>query len=213
MINENSLEESFLETLQKKDILPEIIDLGDAGLNEISKKTELLGELPYIKVAYGVLKVPGAIRDFLLTKKIIRFLTQFRSLSDSERANMFCDLNGDPDERRKVGEHLLTILDKSESVEKADLLGKLFKYYCLGRMSTSEFLRNSIIVTNLITSDIRELPKYREEQEKKVYSAPLHSMGLLVRTSGFNNKGNDVEQDKYMISGLGKQLVEWLELE
>lgn len=212
MNDENSLEDSFIETLEKKDITQDIIDLGDAGLREIALKTNLLEELPYFRVAYGIGKFYGAFRDHFLTKKIIRFLTQFQSLSDTERANMFADLNGDPEERNKVGEHLLAILDKCESAEKADFWGKLFKYYSLGRMTKPELLRNTLIVNNLFVSDLKELPKYYEEQEKKVFSPALHSMGLLVRTSGGDNRDYDVEHDGYMISGLGKQLVEWLEM-
>lgn len=210
-LEDNNLEISMLETLKKSDIKDEIIELADAGINKLASMENVLSELPYVKGLYALYKVQGAFRDTYLIKKLLHFLRELNSVEEKDRVNMFWDLQNDDPQRIKIGEHIIVLLDKSENTEKADFLGKLFKYYTLQRINSSEFLRMSMIVTNLITSDLKKLPTYIEEQQKKVYSPALHSMGLLVKTKGFDNTGNDVEEDGYLISALGKQLVELLE--
>lgn len=210
---ELNLEVSMVDTLEKADIKGELLELADAGIHELVKMEGALSEIPYIRGLYSAYKVVGAFRDTQLIKKILHFLRESNKIPEKDRSNMWWDLQNNNEQRIKVGEHIIALLDKSENVEKADYLGRLFKYYTLGKIDSSEFLRMSMIVTNLISYDLKQLPSYITEQQGKYYSAALHSMGLLVRTSGFENRGKDVEDDGYEISGIGKKLVALLEFE
>jgi hypothetical protein len=210
---EINLEVSMIETLEKADISDELLELADAGVQQLVKMEGALSEIPYIRGLYSTYKAMGAFRDTQLIKKILHFLRESNKISDTDRANMWWDLQNDNEQRIRVGEHIIALLDKSENVEKADYLGRLFKYYTLGKINSSEFLRMSMVVTNLISHDLKQLPSYIAEQQGKYYSPALHSMGLLVRTKGFDNRGKDVEDDAYEISALGRKLVELLEFE
>lgn len=212
MSEEIDIEKTMLETIEKADIKDELFDLADAGIHRLIESKDILSEIPYIKSLFAIKNVVVAYRDIQLIKKLLHFLKEINSVSDTDKANMWHDLH-DLETRRKVGEHLFTLLDKVESTEKADYLGRLFKCYTQKKINSSELLRMTMVVSTLITSDLKQLPTYITEQKSKYYSPALHSMGLLVRTSGFENTGKDVEEDGYEISALGKQLVELLEFE
>jgi len=152
-----------------------------------------------------------AFRDYFLVKKLLRFLTEFHSITEKERENMFWDLYGDVKKQQKIGEQIIVLLDKAEDAEKANMIGKLFKAYTEMRINSATFLEYSFTVSNLIVAHIKYLPTYTQDQQGKYYSRALHSMGLLIQTSGASNSG-DNEIDGFMISGRGKQLVELLEL-
>ena len=68
-------------------------------------------------------------------------------------------------------------------------------------------------INNSILSDLKQLPRFKEELGDLYFASSLHSYGLLVRTGAFDNRGNDVEQDKYMLSAIGRDLIRLLELE
>jgi len=210
---EINLEESFLETIKKADIKSEIIDLADAGIAHLESMHGLLEEIPYIRSLYAISKVGMAFRDRHLIKKLLHFLRELDTISEEERLRMFWDLEDNPQEKIRVGEHIMTLLDKAENTEKADFLGRLFKKYTLMKINQSDFFRFTMIVNNSILSDLKQLPRFREELGELYFASSLHSYGLLVRTRGYDNTGNDVEQDKYMLSAIGKQLITLLELD
>jgi hypothetical protein len=148
-----------------------------------------------------------------LIKKLLHFLRELNTISEEERMRMFWDLEDNPKEKIKVGEHIITLIDKAESTEKADFIGRLFKKYTLMKIDSSQFIRMTMIVNNSILSDLKQLPRFKEELGGLYFASGLHSFGLLVKTGSFDNTGNDVEQDKYMLSAIGKNLISLLELE
>jgi hypothetical protein len=210
---EINLEESFLETIKKADIKSEIIELADASIGKLESMHGVLEEIPYIKSLYAFGKVGMALRDRHLIKKLLHFLRELNTISEEERMRMFWDLEDNPKEKIKVGEHIITLIDKAESTEKADFIGRLFKKYTLMKIDSSQFIRMTMIVNNSILSDLKQLPRFKEELGGLYFASGLHSFGLLVKTGSFDNTGNDVEQDKYMLSAIGKNLISLLELE
>lgn len=210
ILNQENL---MVETLEKYQLPDNIAELADVGLNEIANKLDVLVNIPYIRGIYGFVKAGGAFRDYFLIKKLLKFLTSINSVSEKEQIDMFWDLQNDSEKRIEIGQHIIAILDKAENIIKADMNGKLWKYYCLKKINSAKFLRLTMVVTNLITEDIKKLPTYNVEQKGKEYSAALHSMGLLVRTSGFENKPFEVEEDGYQLSSLGAELIELLEMQ
>ena len=210
---EINLEESFLETIKKADIKSEIIELADASIGQLESMHGVLEEIPYIKSLYAFGKVGMALRDRHLIKKLLHFLRELNTISEEERMRMFWDLEDNPKEKIKVGEHIITLIDKAESTEKADFIGRLFKKYTLMKIDSSQFIRMTMIVNNSILSDLKQLPRFKEELGGLYFASGLHSFGLLVKTGSFDNTGNDVEQDKYMLSAIGKNLISLLELE
>ncbi|TDO26249.1 hypothetical protein [Sediminibacterium goheungense] len=212
MSEEINLEQTLLETIEKADIRDEIFDLADKGFNQFIKSKSILEEIPFVRSLFAIGRSTMAIRDFLLIKKLIHFLKAINTISDDDKTEIWWDLEYDYDKRKVIGEHLLTLLDRVESTEKADYLGRLMKAYILKKIKYSELLRLTLIVTNLFTEDLKALPIFHKEQRSIFYSRSLHTMGLLVKTATCDNRGNDVEDDGYEISLLGKKLVDALEL-
>lgn len=91
--------------------------------------------------------------------------------------------------------------------KKAKLIGVLFKKTLNEKIDYELFLRCSAIIDKAFLPDLKKLPEYKIPIGNQEISAPLYGLGLLIKTSSFNNI-NDIEQDSYKLSKLGKSLCD-----
>ncbi len=72
------------------------------------------------------------VHDRLFAKKILDLLTGLADLAVEERQELIARLEGDPKYGRKVGEHLVDLIDRIESHRKPAMVARVFKAYLRG---------------------------------------------------------------------------------
>lgn len=142
-----------------RDITSEAAEiLLDATLDE-----GLLREIPvfgWIAKTFGFV---SSIRERIFLKKILRFLHETQATTAKERRMFAARMEADPEHQQKVGESLFLLLDRHETVEKSELLGRLFAALIRMDISDRDFERYAYILDRLFVEDLIGLAKHYEK--------------------------------------------------
>ncbi len=111
---------ALTETLRKS------FDWADAAKMGIAE-SGLLERIPLMGWVASAARGVFAVRDQLLLKKIMLFLEPIGELDEKEKSKWADELDQDPDERERVGEQLMLILDRQDDPRKARILGVIWK--------------------------------------------------------------------------------------
>src|SRR5947208_15527036 len=112
-----------LATEAATEIAKEYAEIGlDAVLSE-----GLLKDIPVVNTVVALGKLGISINDRLLIKKLLAFLSNFQTVSAEDRTEMVRKLESDSAYGRKVGEHIIELLDRIESHLKPRMVALVFK--------------------------------------------------------------------------------------
>jgi hypothetical protein len=139
-----------------RDLTTEGIDiLFDSALKE--------GPFRDIPVVGWLVKTYGAInsvRDWILLRKILHFLRGTQAATAEERHAFAERMEADPAYQRKVGESLFLLLDRHETVDKSELLGRVFAALIRQEISEEAFQRYAFIIDRLFLQDLTHLERH-----------------------------------------------------
>jgi hypothetical protein len=142
--------DSIISCPEGKELL---FDFTEFGIDQLLEDG-LLKDIPWVGWIIKCKSVYTSISDRILLAKIARFLFALHSHSWEQR-NEILERITSTDDRRKIGEQVLIALEKTDALEKADLLGKVFSYYVRGLLSEVEHSRLVDAVIKCHTSDLK----------------------------------------------------------
>lgn len=145
-----------------------IVSVGAENLEKVSEgviETALdcvldegvLREFPIFGTIVGVGRAIGNARDYILGRKIEKFLAEVSRLSWGDRARAVAELAGTEDQKERVGEVVIDMLDKADSDLKPELLGRLFVAVGRGRVSPADYLRLCAMINGAFRDDLLAL--------------------------------------------------------
>lgn len=206
----NVLNDKFLDTL-KNDTQEVVIDIAETGLDSILEN-EVIRQIPIVKYLYIGKKVAFDLKEFFFIKKLTRFLNEISSISVDDRRIFLEKIKVDDE---YLGEHILMIIEKLDSIEKPILIGRLFNALARGEIDTNLFYRLCNVVDSTYINDLYYLKDNIEKNELTGFAGmSLSNAGLAVRytydggTWGGKNEVDDENQIGYRTTNLGKRLVE-----
>jgi hypothetical protein len=200
------IEQSIERTLEISDLANIDIDLAEVTIDSIMNDG-LLKDLPIVSSIVGLTKLGIKTRDFLLLKKILKFLTQLDSTTNDERQKFIRDVETNETYNKKVGLALILILDKLEDLEKPEILGKLLTASIKGIIDYQTFLRLSYLIQKLFIPDLEYLRKIRKgidvdyNKQDELY---LSGLMISIPTGGARFDG----RNEYLINPLAETLLE-----
>lgn len=116
----------------------------------------ILKDIPIVGTFFNLYNLSQNISNSFFTKKILKFLLELNSISNKERLNFIEQLDNE-NESAKIGEKLLIIINNLEDVDKATILGKLFKLAIEGKIEMQTFMRLSYMVDRAYLEDLKVL--------------------------------------------------------
>ena len=125
--------------------------------------SDIASHIPGVKHVIAFARALNAVRDRLLMVKLARF---FKVLSDvplAERLVLSQSLEADPKYRRKVGEHILELLDRIDSERKPAMCGHVFAAYARNEIDPTLLLR--------LLSAIERVPIYEIDSVRELVEA------------------------------------------
>ena len=132
------------------------IDIAEIALDSVLAEGLLRG-IPVVSTVVALGKTGLMLRDRLFLKKILAFLDELDKIPEPERTKVRDNIGADPDYAKKVGDTLITLLDKYDEPDKARLLARLFSSYISGQIDRQEFLRHSNGLTIAYLADVQLL--------------------------------------------------------
>ncbi|QBG96103.1 hypothetical protein EYC55_12475 [Xanthomonas oryzae] len=138
-----------------------------------------LKSIPVVGAMLAVKDGVVAIRDRIFAAKVARFIGSVASLSASERARAVDLLAGTAARRERLGELLLSRIDRSDPIHKPEMLANLFIALGRGRVAAADFDRLSDMVVQVFLGDYRVLSQRREVADIE------ESRRFALQASGF----------------------------
>lgn len=152
-MGKTNLENSLIEIIGDKGFFDIISDAGEIIL-DASMTDGILKDLPIIGTIVKLYKSGVGIKGYIFVKKLNRFLTALKDVPKEQREDFVNRINDDPEFKKKVGESLILILDRLDSIDKTDYIAKAFKKYMEEHISYEMFLRVSSAIDRSFLPDL-----------------------------------------------------------
>ena len=116
----------------------------DGNLQDIAQyivdgiaSADIASHIPGIKHVVTFARAFNAVRDRMLLLKIAQFFEAFSNVSLADKMMMAQSLEADPKYRRKVGQHILELLDRVDSHRKPSMCGYAFAAFARGEINAT----------------------------------------------------------------------------
>ncbi len=197
-IVENTLKDSDLHEFSEG-VLEAILD---ATLND-----GILKDIPILGSLISASKIVINFSDRILLKKIFYFFAELKGTNLLRRKEMIQRVNFSENNRIRIGEKILYIIDKSEDHISAKFIALIFKDFLEESISYSEFLRGASIINRLFIEDLeRFISCERRELERTIsdHDQPISDFEnnlILAGICSTSREGVRVrDQDDYKMS-------------
>jgi hypothetical protein len=164
-------------------------DLIAEGLDTVLHSALDIGPVRDIPVVGWLVKtydVIKSIREQLYLLKILRFLKGVQGITAEERHAFAARMATDPDYERRVGESVFLLLDRHETADKSELLGRVFKALVRREISEEEFQPYAFIIDRLFLQDLTYLAQhYRSIADFEAARAASREQGEHVGWEDF----------------------------
>lgn len=180
-INEEDVEISLIRSIATSDLRDVAVDLAEIALDSVLEEG-LAKDIPVVGTLYKVYKSALTVRDKLLLKKILLFLSTLHTIPLDQRESFLKDIESD-NQSQKIGETLLLLLEKHDSMSKPQILAKVFAGYVKGFIDYFTFLQLARAIDQLQIEELVKLESYYEKgyhpQEQTVWQQ-FAQCGLAV---------------------------------
>lgn len=207
----NKIDTSFRQTITKSKLSDLTQDLTELGIDTFIDN-EFVKSLPFVKTAVGLYDMGYRIHSHFLTKKILRFLFEFSTITDSEKIELIDKLDHSPKYSKDFGERLLLIIDSYDDFDKASLLGRAAKLLSKNLIEINDFMRLSHIINRAYFGDLTilaQFPDIDDVQKESLYTLGLLSLKPKMIENGMS--GYEVRmklnQTDYVLNETGKMMI------
>jgi hypothetical protein len=182
------------------DIAPDYAEMALDVLTE----SPLVKEIPVVKSVIAAYKTGMAIREGHFVKKLLMFLKEFHADStENEKIREYREqIEKDSAFRGRVTEHLLVILDRFVTAEKAQVLAYLFRAHVRGDVLWEDFVSLSIVLDALQPHSYRFLGQMAELKPPFSMHNSDSSEEALLFAAGIGNRFGT----KFSVTPLGQML-------
>jgi hypothetical protein len=142
-----------------KDLQEVAIDLSEAALDSLINN-EVIKDIPLIGTCVRLARATMSIPDLIFAKKVERFISVINSIPPERREQFHNRLETEAGLRRKTGELVVLTLDRSEDLQKAAIIGKLFSHFITGEISLDILRRLMFAVDRAFIDDLLSFPQW-----------------------------------------------------
>jgi hypothetical protein len=150
-------------------------DYAQALMDVVVSENKVLEHIPVIKTLTAAVTAVKSVRDQILLQKLARFVAALAEVPADQRRAMIGKLEAEPGYKRKVGAHLVELLDRVDSHRKPLMIGEVFAAYLRGQIDATMFQRLLGAIERLSAIDI--------DAVRKFLSSPNPDLGEITRES------------------------------
>jgi len=187
-------------------------DILEVGLDSILDDG-ILKDFPLIGGFVSLGKIGITINDRIFIKKLIHFLYETQNIPKHKREEVINKINESNKYQLSVGEKIIFILDKADSISKAKHVGKLFRYVLEEKIGYEMYSRCVNAINMIYDSDLTHFLKTQiTDFSGSIEKDGLINSGILkvVSAEGETTMGGSVFELKYIISEVGECLRKYL---
>lgn len=176
---------------------------GTEAVADVIMNGELITSIPFVGLAWKSAKAMDDIRDRLFMAKVGRFMSGIGQVSEAEQQQIKETL-AKQSGVQKVGEVVLLTLEQLNDLNKATLIGSLFRIYIDGQLSGDDLRRLAGAINIAFWDDLTD---FVWGQCDNACQRRLMTAGFYHFTSGFAFESH--VSLNLNISPLGRTLLEF----
>lgn len=184
----------ILEWIESTELSEIVTNLLEATI-DIFHEDGLIRDLPIAGTILKTLQLSGRIRDYLFLRKTGYFLYEIQSIPQEKRQRFLARIEASQKAQNRIGENLILLLERQDAMQKASMLGLVYKAFMEEKISKIELEQLSIAIDRLKISDIISLVNFytnpsqgqtaEETFEKQNQLFPLAVTGLVDQRIGY----------------------------
>ena len=167
----------------------ELTDFSITAIDEIVSSTvsnEVVKSIPIISNVVKAIEAFKNVRDIIFVKKISRFLFELESVSEREKIDFIKLLkeDGNNEEKRKVGETLICILDKCSDFDKPFFIARVFAAYVQKKITYTQCVRLYNAIDAATSVDLYVVSSEKNIGQNKALLNTILNTGLSENHAG-----------------------------
>jgi hypothetical protein len=160
---------------------------------EVIVSDDVLRHIPIVRTITAMGAAVVSVRDEVFIRKLEMFLTALQEVPAEERREMVRRLEADPNYGRKVGEHLIELLDRVDSRRKPLMIARVFGAFAEQTITDTELHRLLNAIERIPTSEIDAVRRFvntpttaaaAQQVDEESLNA-IATAGLVKTQSGF----------------------------
>jgi hypothetical protein len=190
----------------KNQPLEALLGIGEIAADIYKVGGDTFSGVPVIGSMFSLIKTANTIRDKALAVKPQKLLAPIYGSSPEYQAKFREKLLRDTDETSRVGSILFLVVERLVELDKAQLLGILFRAYLLDKLKSVDFRRLAQAIDLGFGDDLKMLIDSQEDpaQSKEIWLRSLVGPGLAEVVAG--KTWSDNGEIYYQVSDLGRTL-------
>lgn len=172
------MKHDLVNTLNRQDAADALTDLGETFFDS-HLEDGLLKEIPFLGTLIKLRNFGLSVSDYMLIKKVQRFIFTLDKVSKVERDSFFTKLEKNEKYKAKVNDNLLLLISASDDIDKPEMLGLVFSSYVQGYLDYERFMQFSTTVNALNANQFKLLREQGEPLAPKEVGHTLASYGLV----------------------------------
>ena len=202
--------QSFKNTFETGNLVDVLSQASEVGLDytlDIVDSAQILKDIPVLGLIVSGTKTIANIRNYLLAKKVFKFLFDIRDIPIEKRqkfADEYCREN-----REDTASALLMILDRLNNQNYVSIICRLMRAKMNGHISIAEFNRAVLALERISYTDIYQLSKFVEDYYEEGLAEAFESSGLVYQSvvGGGNAASDSKSGTKMRLSSTGRILL------
>ena len=195
----NDLIQSFEYSFNAEPVNELLNDISDTAFDALIDSDAING-IPVLGFLNSVRKINNSIQDYMLAKKMYKFLYNTSNLSIAEKAGFVVDLEEVSHER--AFETLFLLIDRIDNVNKIGILTNLIRSRVWGHISIEDFVRLTIVLERIPYPDLKYIKNYLENCDEPGVTEMLNAAGILYASV----VGND---SQYKLNSIGEKFLKY----
>ncbi len=154
---------TLTETLKNSELRSLAPDLVELPFDSVLPPG-ILKDIPVLRTLDAIWRTSRTVRDYIFARKLLQFLRTLAEIPPDRRRAMIDRLEADEQFGKRVGEQVIVLLDRLDSIEKATLIGRAFKAYCEGHFNAETLQRLNFAVDRVMLRDLAKLADFRHKR-------------------------------------------------
>jgi hypothetical protein len=164
---DEKLARAVVASLGDDQVLDLIKDCAMDGLED-AFSDELLTRVPFVGAIFALGAVGVSISDRLLVRKLILCMSSMSEIAASAQREMVARLEADPAYKRRVGEHLVELLERVDSHRKPAMVAYVFLAFATRKIDATMLHRLLNAVERIPTAEIDAVRKWVEATPEEI---------------------------------------------
>lgn len=211
-MEDGNLGKKLTESIVDSKLVDIVTDLAEAVLDkDVWDNIKLFQDIPVINAFVGVIKTGSNIKERFFVKKIVMFLTALSEIPEEKRIQYIEDLKDEKIDSQKTSEYVMVMLERISSINKAKLVGVLYRNYLEKNISKDDMASMIEVIDNIKIKDFVNICNFKNSSGilGNVESTSIaFSQGLLkIQAGPYISASSEL---KYDITSFGSAFISLL---